>query len=372
MSDKRGSPSTFAKSAIRLAIRRFGLPSALEATAFVDGFGDLGIDGLAMAIGDTPLISPEDVAAGAEGTGTLDLLLVQSKRPETIWQDDVVLFGNAVRTFLTIEEETLKKLKPSDRLLAQWSLLRDLRKAKPGLVEAADITLLFVYGGSWQDYKPINVRRETVLADIGGALPKARVEFEIWGVDQLDQMHRDYGDGYVRTLKRTSLLPMPPGTLEGFIGYVAAQALVDFVSPPSGGRKAKGRKADDFMFADNVRAFLGVDQHQAERENPGAVGLKATLERNGNSTVIGAHNGIVIVADTAEQSGDAVKLINAQIVNGCQSSYVLLGHSGRLEDCYLPVKIVVTEDEAIKDSIAIASNTQAEVDSYESSRACPT
>ena len=55
------SPAEFAKSAIRLAIRRFGLPRALEESAFVDGFGDLGIDGLAMALGDTPLTDPDAI-----------------------------------------------------------------------------------------------------------------------------------------------------------------------------------------------------------------------------------------------------------------------------------------------------------------------
>ncbi len=243
MGNKQGSPAAFAKAAISLAIRRFGLPGELEATAFVDGYGDLGIDGLAVALGDTAVTDPDDIAAGLAIEGqALDLLFVQSKRPGTIKQDDIVLFGNAVRTFLTIEEDELKRLKPSEQLMAQWRLFRDLRRAKPDIVEAADITLLFVYGGQWHDFQTVNVRRENVRADIGKALPKARIEFEIWGVEQLDDIGRQYGPGSVRKLTKTALLPMPPGATSGFIGYVAAQSLVDFVSSPPRAKKPRGAR----------------------------------------------------------------------------------------------------------------------------------
>ena len=313
-----------------------------------------------------PLADVDDIPDFLPGDDAgLDILFVQSKRPDKIKQNDIVLFGNAVRTFLTLNQGDLLRLKPSSQLLGHWQVIHRLRQLVPQVAAAADIKLLFVYSGQWKDFQGVNIRRENVLADLSNALKSSRAEFEIWGLDQLQEINRRYGDGAVRTLRGIQLMPLPPGTASGYIGYVKAQRLVDFVSTPNSGRNKKYRTADNFMFLDNVRAFLGVDHQAAPRDNPGALGLKATLERGEATSIIAGHNGIVIVADKARELEDAIELTNAQIVNGCQSTHVLVSYSGQLEACYLPLKIVVTENEDLKDIIAIASNTQSEVDNYD-------
>lgn len=372
-SDKRrwSSPESFARTVVTLALRRFGFPDALEATAFVDGLGDLGIDGLALALGDEPLLEVADVdkaLAAADGAApVLAILFAQSKRPERIGQDDVILFGHAVKTFLTMTPRELARLRPSPQLKEQLAILEALRKARPEIVAAADVSMVFGYGGIWLDFAAVNLRREAAIGELQRALPGARFEFEIWGADHLVECGMRYGPAAQRKLAGVRLLELPDGPAPGYIGYVGAQGLVDFVSSPLRGGRGGRRRADDFMFDDNVRAFLGLGQRNVERENPGAVGLDHTLERGRSAEVVLGHNGIVIVADEGRlaDGGAAVELTGAQVVNGCQTSHVLVARSGRLEGCWLPVKIVLTADEALKDMIAIASNTQAEVDSYD-------
>ncbi len=360
-----GAPEEFARAAVTLAIRRFGLPGELEASAFVDGFGDLGIDGIAIALDGIPLQTADSIPDNIAPDAALDIMFMQSKRPEIIKKDDIVLFGNAVRTFLTIGEDNLLKLKPSEEILAHWRVIHELRTRFPAAAEAADITMLFAYGGHWKDFNSVNIHRDNVLMDIRNALPSARVEFEIWGLDQLQDADCRFGDGAVRTLENIQLMPLPPGPASGYIGYVNAQSLVDFASSPRTGKAGGKRTADDFMFLDNVRAFIGVDHDKSEKYNPGAFGLKATLERGEHGSIITGHNGIVVVADKARLDANAIELTNAQIVNGCQSTHVMVAYSGRLKDCHLPVKIIVTQDEDTRDLIAIASNTQAEVGNYD-------
>lgn len=368
--NKRGwnSPESFARTVVCLALRRFGFPDALEATAYVDGLGDLGLDGLAMALDDQPLVEPADVERLVLGAGkpTLSLLFVQSKRPDRIGQDDVVLFGNAVKTFLTMSRTALDRLKPSQRLRGQFAILDELRHRHPDVVARADVSIVFGYGGVWQDFSAVNLRRELAVGDLQRSFPGARFEFEIWGADHLVECGERFGPASKRKLGNVQLLPLPAGPAPGYIGYVAAQSLVDFVSSAPSGR-SRVRKADDFMFDDNVRAFLGVDQRQAERDNPGAVGLDAALARGETGNVVLGHNGIVIVAEEGRllAGGEGIELTGAQVVNGCQTSHVLVRRSGKLAGCSVPVKIVITEDAALADMIAVASNTQAAVDSYD-------
>ena len=61
----------------------------------------------------------------------------------------------------------------------------------------------------------------------------------------------------------------------------------------------------------------------------------------------------------------AIELAAPQIVNGCQSAHVLVANAAALADCHVPVKIIITQDEGLKDSIVLASNTQAAVDDYD-------
>ena len=85
-----GSPEEFARAAVTLAIRRFGLPGELEASAYVDGFGDLGIDGIAIALDGMPLADVDDIPDFLPGDDAgLDILFVQSKRPDKIKQNDI-------------------------------------------------------------------------------------------------------------------------------------------------------------------------------------------------------------------------------------------------------------------------------------------
>lgn len=370
--NKKGwnSPENFARTIVRLAIRKFNFPTALEATAFVDGMGDLGIDGLAIALDDVPLTQAIDVEPALQNASdkpTLRLLFVQSKRPDKIAQKDIVLFGDAVRTFLTAKKAEVRRLRPSAELNELFSVLCEVQERRPDVAESCDVSLIFGYGGIWEDYSAVNLRRENAIATLRRDLPKARFEFEIWGTDNLVQIGQQFGPASKRKLGGVNLMELPPGDATGFIGYVAAQNLVDFASRPASADKAGPRIADDFMFADNVRAFLGVDQPRAERENPGAIGLGATLQKGEAKNVILGHNGIVIVADSSSllEGGKTVELVGAQIVNGCQTTHVLVSRSGALEGCAVPIKIVVTETEALKDMIALASNTQAEVDSYD-------
>ena len=356
-------PAHFAQCATRLGLRDYGFPSELEARAFVDGFGDLGLDGIGIAIDDTPILEPDDVAealADKSNDHVLRVFMLQSKRKEIINESDAIVFGAAAQKFLTLGRDDIKRLKPSDDAFAQWECYEAVCKAAPAIAARAHATLLFAYRGQWKDFNTVNTARTQSETNIRNARPEIRVEFVVWGDEAIIAAGRRVGPEFKKKLTGIQLLPLPAGAACGYLGYVTGQGLVDLVSRKVGGKL----QAQDFFFYDNVRAFLGAGD---ERNNPGAVGLSQTISAGKQAQILLCHNGVVIVASRGElvDGGAAIELSSPQIVNGCQSSNVLVANATKLDGCHVPVKIVVTEDEDLKDAIVLASNTQAAVDDYD-------
>jgi AIPR protein len=371
------TPEHFARTAIRLGLRDYGFPIEVEASAFTDGFGDLGLDGVALALGDIPLLSAEDVpdaVAAGGGWNPLRIFMLQSKRKEIINESDAVLFGAAAQKFLTLKgRKDIERLKPSPSALAQWDIYDALRHANQAVAEAAHVTMIFAYRGDWRDYATVNTARQQAETNIRNAYPNMRIEFVVWGDVALVAAGERVGPAFRKTLKEVALLKLPEGPARGYIGYVSGAALVDLVAHKVGGKL----EAEDHMFFENVRAFMGT---RDERSNPGAVGLQKSLQGNGQPRVLLCHNGVVVVASQGElldgagkplpdgqaPGGNlAIRLTAPQIVNGCQTCNVLVANVAHVANCFVPIKIILTEDEDLKDSIILASNTQAAVDDYD-------
>ena len=111
------------------------------------------------------------------------------------------------------------------------------------------------------------------------------------------------------------------------------------------------------LFYDNIRDFLGLDNEVNEK-------ISQTLTEKEFSQFSLFNNGITIIAE--ENSGRQEKFIlnNYQIVNGCQTSNVLyecLDIEG-IENTIVPIKLVITKDETLRDKIILSTNSQSKID----------
>ena len=115
-----------------------------------------------------------------------------------------------------------------------------------------------------------------------------------------------------------------------------------------------------------MRQYLG----DSARHNPGAAGLTQTVLNGEGEEVVLRHNGVTIVARGAEFDEDDrgmgdLMLREFQIVNGAQTAFTLHGLRDRLQGAFVPLKIVVTEDERVKDGVVLGANTQSAVDRFD-------
>jgi hypothetical protein len=110
------------------------------------------------------------------------------------------------------------------------------------------------------------------------------------------------------------------------------------------------------LFYDNVRDDLGEN-------NPVNADIAKTLDGKGFSIFSLLNNGVTIIAEENKGGGNKFILSNFQIVNGCQTSNVLYKHRDLkdIDKLIVPIKLIITTDEEIKDKIILATNNQTEI-----------
>jgi hypothetical protein len=115
------------------------------------------------------------------------------------------------------------------------------------------------------------------------------------------------------------------------------------------------------VFDDNIRDYLEQDNNPVNND------ISNTIRSGLLEQFCILNNGVTIVAEEITGPGETITLSNYQIVNGCQTSNVL--YENRLIDgidkMHIPVKIIVTNNQAIKSQITRATNNQTAVNAVE-------
>lgn len=137
---------------------------------------------------------------------------------------------------------------------------------------------------------------------------------------------------------------------EAFIGYIPFTEFKKLIVDADSGNLKN-------LFYDNIRDFLGLDNDVNEK-------ISQTLNGKEFSQFSLFNNGVTIIAE--ENTGRQEKFIinNYQIVNGCQTSNVLYECQGipGIDAALIPVKLVITKDEVLRDKIILSTNSQSKID----------
>ncbi|MEL6979188.1 MAG: AIPR family protein [Pseudomonadota bacterium] len=371
-------PETFQRLAVNLALHRLDVAAVSYEEAFIeDAEGEFSIDGAAVAVGDEPIFdmdtaraaaleAAESVAATVPGGRPLKprLLLVRALLAGEAPLDEIERFGRDAQRLVTRDpEEIMSRTVDLGRVAILFAAMREgLREA--GMLFEPQIDLVFTFCGEWRRTPRSDAALAVRLSDLRAALPGADIRFQIWGQEELVRAYERVAVAATGVLRDVCLMPLPHiqskhGPAEGWIGYAPAQSVARLILAPDG-------LPDPRLFYDNVRHYLGENA----RLNPGAAGLTRTIESKENAEVVLRHNGVTIVSRGAEfeQDDDGLGdllLREYQIVNGAQTAFTLYALRDKLEGAFVPVKIVVTEDERIKDGVVLGANTQSAVDRFD-------
>lgn len=173
--------------------------------------------------------------------------------------------------------------------------------------------------------------------------------------------HRDFlhdlwlaADGPVEArLPTIGYAPFPtaPNINNAYVATVSARNFIDSVLKNADGTPRKK------LFEENVRDFLGVDA-DVNSEIAGTLGEDDKKSRFGLM-----NNGITIVASSVRPAGQEIFIRDFQIVNGCQTSNVLISLDDKVDSSVsLMVKLIEADEPSVIDDIVRATNRQSKVE----------
>lgn len=145
--------------------------------------------------------------------------------------------------------------------------------------------------------------------------------------------------------------PAAPNINNAYVATVTARSFIDAIlKDPNGAPRKK-------LFEENVRDFLGVDVDVNSE-------IAATLNDAAKKSRFGLmNNGVTIVASSVRPAGQEIYIRDFQIVNGCQTSNILVSLDGEVDaSVSLMIKLIEADEPSVIDDIVRATNRQSKVE----------
>lgn len=315
----------------------------------VAGGNDLQLDGVAVIVNGLLVNTTDEVDDLASTNKYIDVefIFIQAKSGRNFDGADISNMFYGIRD-LFAQAPTLPR---NDLLSQKEKLLRHIytkssifRRGNP------QIKLYYVTAGKWQGDEKLKARIENELLtleelNIFRALPA----FEPIDAKRLQQLFSQAQNALSKTIvfsKRVTL-PSMAGVKESYLGYLPVSIYISLITDESG-NLLRG------LFYDNVRDFQG--------DNPVNQEIEQTLTSHAREAFVLLNNGVTVVADDLSVTGDNFNLTGFQIVNGCQTSHVLFNNRDVMSDnIHIPIKLIVSPEDVLKNQITKATNRQTVV-----------
>lgn len=310
------------------------------------GADDLGIDGIAVIVNGTLVFDEQEVLDLVSTNKYIeaDLIFCQSKSGG--------FSGDEIsNTFFGLKDLlSAKPTMPRNKRIAEKERLIKFIYGQSSLFKRGNPSVKIYYAttGKWQD-DPKLVRR--VEVDRDGLMDLdifKSAEFFPVDAKTLQRLYSNAKNRFSKTIEFASKITLPalPGVQESYLGYLPSEEFMKLISDDTG-NMLKG------LFYDNVRDFQGDNDVNLE--------IQKTLEDESRRLFVLMNNGVTVVADSIQKTGDSFTLEGYQVVNGCQTSNVLFQNQDKLEKVQIPFKLIVSQDGAVKNKIIKATNRQTMV-----------
>lgn len=326
---------------------------SVEATDLVYEGADPGIDGAFLFLDDRAVFSVEEldeILASSRREFQVTIALTQAKRSTNWSKQEIDSYVAAIVDYLS---ET--PAQPHSQYLADFKLMftkifQNIGRIKGGL---PNLHAYFLTAAPDTDAVEINAAFQVGQ----NALHKLGYSDET----KLIMGHRDIiheywlaADGPIEaSLPTVGYAPFPaaPNINNAYVATVSARNFIDTILKDKNGTPRKK------LFEENVRDFLGVDGDVNSE-------IAATLSDAGKRSRFGLmNNGITIVAANVRVAGQEIFVRDFQIVNGCQTSNVLVALDPQVDEgVSLMVKLIEAADPAVIDDIVRATNRQSKVE----------
>ena len=311
--------------------------------------GDCGIDCITILVNGCLVADPEEVEDLEQTNGYLDVtfVFVQAERSSSFEASKIGQFGFGVMDFLS-ESPSLPQngdVQVAARITNEiFNRSGRFTKGNP------QCFIYYTTTGKWTEDQNLAVRRDAVMRDVQDLSLFRKVSFECLGAEELQNLYRNSKNAISTEITFTdrTVLPELPGVEQAYIGVLPAPEFMKLI-------QNENEEVLTTLFYDNVRHW--------QEWTPVNKEMKETLDDTDRQLYFPLmNNGVTIVAKRVAPTANKFVIEDYQIVNGCQTSYVL--HENRAvlsENVFVPVRLIATDDSNIKNSIIKATNRQTQV-----------
>ena len=310
-----------------------------------------GIDGIAIEVNGAIVDSKDDIEMLIRQNKHLDVrfIFVQAKTSESFSNGEIGNFLGFVQTFFS---ETASQVFATEEM-HKFIELRDViyDNSKYMKLRNPILRLYYIAPGKWNsDDVSLNAMIKVHIAALESTVQFSRVDFIPCGASEIQRMYRKSKETLQTTFifsKQVSMFSDDNGDF-GYIGVLPFREFRKIICDENGSLRS--------VFEDNIRDFLGTGNDVNSE-------IEQTLQGGRVSSFCMLNNGITIVASLASLVSDRMTITNYQIVNGCQTSHILFQNRdmGGIDEILIPIKIVVTTDEELKNQITKATNSQTSI-----------
>jgi hypothetical protein len=348
-SSERGE--LFELFAFEQILKSFDLSREEIECGWVDGKDDGGIDGFYTFVNGTLIRNVNEATLPRRGV-EIEYWIISCKHKDSFNQDPI----NTI--FPTIEELLNFTRGPEDFSAKYSKELLSARQIALGVYHKTasslpSIKFSFAYAcrGDISELEVnIAARGNQIERIVAENFSAAKVKFTYVGASELVDLHRQS-----RTVLQLPYSEQLTADAGAYVLLVDLQAYSEFVTDEHGNLKR-------YLFDSNVRDFLGKTRVNHD--------IAESLESMTGPDFWWLNNGVTILATSSRplgktSIGNAIQLHDVQIVNGLQTTQSIYQHFKCGADAQgrkVLVKIVVSEDTAVRDQIIEATNNQNPVE----------
>jgi len=310
--------------------------------------GDGAIDGLAIIVNGKLIESVDELDDITTNSSYLDcdIVFIQSKTSSKFEGSEIGSFIFGVKDFIS---DKPKLVHNEDLVMAKdiWEAV--INKSAYMINHRPNCKLYYATTGKWVNDKNLLAVISSGVDEITDTGLFEDVSFLSLGANEMQKYYhetRNKLSATVTFLNRITLDDIS-GVKEAYLGILPFKEFLHLIQDEN--------QTIYNIFDYNIRDFLGENEINKK--------IKQTLIDRKFDLFCVLNNGVTIVSSSITPAGNRFTLRDYQIVNGCQTSNVL--HESRgiagIDSLCVPVKIIVTEDEDIRNEITIATNSQTEV-----------
>ncbi|MBI2584621.1 MAG: AIPR family protein [Rhodospirillales bacterium] len=331
-----------------ITLRRHHTRTFDTAEIVVGAGGDTSIDSIAILVNGALVSDIDSVNELKERNNYIEasFIFVQAERSSSFDSAKIGNTGFGVEDFFKDKPTLVRNERIQETAAIAKAIFAhgNLFRSKPAC------RIYYVTTGTWADDQNLVARINGCKAALQATKLFGQIEFICYGADQIHKLYNQTKNAVTRafTFKDRTEIPAIEGVGQAYLGFVPAKEFVEIIKDDSG---------DDILgsiFDENVRDWQ--DYNVVNKE------ISSTLGSDRRGRFVLMNNGVTLIAKNVRAVGSRFTIEDFQIVNGCQTSHVVFDkRNSDLSNVSIPLRLIETQDDDVKEAVVRATNRQTEL-----------